>query len=218
MNPNLFETPMLYALDIFGTFVFAISGAFKASRNSLDILGAMVLAVATGVGGGIIRDVLLGATPPTAFHDEVYLFTCLAGALIVILVAPYVARRWNMVMTADALGLGVFAAIGAAKAANYGLGPMGIVFMGTLTAVGGGAIRDLLAGEVPAIIRTDFYATAAILGSLVFLSLGAAGFGESIQVTGTIVSATALRIFAMRTNMHLPRVRRADSGDDAQPK
>lgn len=199
---------MLYFFDIFGTLIFAISGAFKASRKELDILGATVLAIATGVGGGAIRDALLGLTPPAVFHDETYLFACLIGALIVIFIAPHVARRWNMVMMADALGLGVFAAIGAEKAAGVGLGPMGIIFMGTLTAVGGGVIRDLLVCEVPAIIKSDFYASAAIIGSIVFLALHAMNVGESAELFITTAVVTLLRVHAIRTNLQLPRVRR----------
>jgi uncharacterized membrane protein YeiH len=201
---------MLYFLDIFGTLVFAVSGAFKATRHELDILGLMVLAVATGVGGGIIRDLVLGATPPTAFRDESYLAACLVGGCLVMLTAPHIARRWNMVMKADSLGLGVFTAIGAAKAETFGLGPMGIVFMATLTAAGGGVIRDLLVCEVPAMIRTDFYASAAILGSLAFLALHAWGVSAPVQLFGTAAITTTLRILAMHTNLQLPRVRRLD--------
>ncbi|NJB66956.1 putative membrane protein YeiH [Desulfobaculum xiamenense] len=201
---------MLYFLDIFGTLIFAISGAFKASRRELDILGALVLATATGVGGGIIRDMVLGATPPAAFHDESYLFVCLAGGVTVIFIAPRIARRWNMVMAADALGLGVFSAIGAAKAAAYGLGPMGTIMMAALTAVGGGVIRDVLVCEVPAVIRTDFYATAAILGGATFVALHACGVGQSWLLFATTITATGLRLLAMRFHLRLPKVRRLD--------
>ncbi|MBN2592022.1 MAG: TRIC cation channel family protein, partial [Sedimentisphaerales bacterium] len=107
---------MIYVLDIFGTFVFAVSGAFKAVRHELDILGVMVLAVATGVGGGIIRDITLGYTPPAVFQDEIYLLVCVAGGLVVFVAANKIAPRWDCVMFADAVGLSVFAAIGAAKA------------------------------------------------------------------------------------------------------
>jgi uncharacterized membrane protein YeiH len=113
-------------------------------------------------------------------------------------------------MRADSLGLGVFTAIGAAKAEAAGLGPMGIVFMATLTAAGGGVIRDLLVCEVPAMIRTDFYASAAILGGLVFLALHAWGVSAPVQLFGTAAITTVLRILAMHTNLQLPRVRRLD--------
>ncbi|MGB3541864.1 trimeric intracellular cation channel family protein, partial [Rubrivirga sp.] len=106
---------MLYALDLAGTFVFALSGAFKAVRLRLDWLGVAILASLTGVGGGIVRDLLLGVAPPASLEDEAYILVCLAGAAAVVIGAPAVAARWNRVMVADALGLGLFAALGAAK-------------------------------------------------------------------------------------------------------
>jgi len=199
---------VLYLLDIFGTLIFAISGAFKASQKELDVLGALILAVATGVGGGIVRDVLLGATPPAAFQDELYFIVCLCGGTLVIFIAPYIARQWNMVMAADALGLGVFAAIGAAKASHFGLGPMGIIFMASMTAVGGGVIRDVLANDVPAIVHTDFYATAAIIGGSLFAILYVFNIPEPVLLLVTIVSTTGIRLVAMHWKLSLPRVRR----------
>ena len=101
---------MLDILDIFGTFVFAVSGAFRAVKYELDILGVLVLSVATGVGGGIVRDVMLGATPPAALQNELYLLVCVLGGLIVFIGARGIAQRWDWVRGADAIGLGVFAA------------------------------------------------------------------------------------------------------------
>ncbi len=173
---------LLTALDLVGTFVFGLSGAFKAVQHRLDWLGIGVLAVLTGVGGGLLRDLVLGDTPPAAFEDERYLLACLAGAAAVIVAAPTISQRWNRVMIADALGLGLFAALGASKALAYGLGPLGVVMMGTLTAVGGGVVRDVLVGERPAILYKGFYATAALLGSTLLLgldALGAAGPGPA---------------------------------------
>lgn len=150
---------MLCALDLLGTFVFALSGAFKRRRRELDWLGIMVLSVLTGVGACLIRDMLLGATPLAAFQDEWYFAACLPGAAAVIVAAPKIAKRWNRVMLADAVGLGLFAALGAAKGAAHGLGPIGVVMVGALTATGGGVIRDILVGELPAILYKGFYAT-----------------------------------------------------------
>jgi len=198
---------LTYLLDILGTLVFAISGAFRAVKYELDILGVLVLAVATGVGGGILRDLIIGFAPPAAFRDESYLIVCLLGGLIVFLAAPKIARRWDLVMAADAVGLGVFSAIGAAKAAEFHLGPLGIVMMSVLTATGGGVIRDVLVSEIPAVIRVDFYATAAICGGLCFLAAGLAGFNEFFQLISSLVVATGLRLVAMIYRINLPRVR-----------
>ncbi|NNM67800.1 MAG: trimeric intracellular cation channel family protein, partial [Spirochaetales bacterium] len=135
---------LLTSLDLIGTFTFAVTGAFKAVKYELDILGVLSLAVITGVGGGILRDLLLGVTPPVVFLNEIYLVLCLVGGLTVFFIAPRIARWWNVVKIFDAVGLGVFAALGALKGFEHHLGVLGTLFMGALTAVGGGAIRDLL--------------------------------------------------------------------------
>jgi len=198
---------LTYLLDILGTLVFAVSGAFRAVKYELDLLGVLVLAVATGVGGGILRDLLIGFVPPSAFRDETYLLVCFLGGLLVFLAAPKIARRWDLVMAADALGLGVFSAIGAAKAAEFHLGPVGIVMMAVLTATGGGVVRDILVREIPAVIRVDFYATAALCGGLSFLAAGLAGMNEFFQLLISIIVATGLRLIAMIYRINLPRVR-----------
>ncbi|PAP82364.1 hypothetical protein B1759_01030 [Rubrivirga sp. SAORIC476] len=196
---------VLTALDLVGTFVFALSGAFKGVRNQLDWLGIAVLAVLTGVGGGLIRDVLLGDTPPAVFRDERFFLACLAGAVAVIVAARPIAARWNRVMVADALGLGLFAALGALKGAQAGLGPLGVVMMGSLTAVGGGVIRDVLVGERPAVLDRGFYATAAVIGSALLVGLDTLGATVPVQIGVAAVATSALRFRAMLTSMHLPR-------------
>jgi len=200
------EMHLTYLLDILGTLVFAISGAFRAVKYELDLLGVLVLSVATGVGGGILRDLLIGSVPPSALRDETYLLVCILGGLLVFFAAPKIARRWDLVMVADAVGLGVFSAIGAAKAAEFNLGPVGIVTMAVLTATGGGIIRDVLVSEIPAVIRVDFYATAALCGGLCFLAVGLAGFNEFFQLISSLLVATGLRLIAMIYRINLPRV------------
>lgn len=197
-------TDLLTALDLLGTFVFGLSGAFKAVRHRLDWLGVAVLAVLTGVGGGLLRDVVLGDTPPAAFEDERYLVACLAGAAAVLLAARPISKRWNRVMVADALGLGLFAALGAVKAVAFGLGPLGVVMMGTLTAVGGGVVRDVLVGERPAVLYKGFYATAALIGSALLLVLDTIGAPVPVQIALTAVTTSALRFVALVRNTQLP--------------
>ena len=196
---------MLLALDLLGTFVFALSGALKAARHQLDWLGVVVLATLTGVGGGMLRDVLLGDAPPAVFEDERFFVACLLGAAAVIAAAPTVAARWNRVMIADAVGLGLFAALGAAKGAAHGLGPIGVVLMGALTAVGGGVIRDVLVGERPAVLDRGFYATAAVLGAVALVALQTLGVGELPALLGAAATCTSLRFFAMARRARLPR-------------
>lgn len=199
---------MLYALDIFGTFVFAVSGAFRAVRYELDLLGFLTLSLATGVGGGILRDLMLGNTPPAAFRDESYLITCLVGGGIVFYSAKRIAMRWDWVMAADALGLSVFAALGAAKAAEHDLGAIGIIFMAAITAAGGGVIRDILVTEIPMVLRADFYATAALAGGVGFLVARAYGFSEHVQLFTGAAATFVLRVSAMRFKISLPRAQR----------
>ena len=197
---------MIHILDIFGTFVFAVSGAFKAVRYELDILGVLVLAIATGVGGGIVRDVMLGSHPPAAFQDETYLFVCVLGGLIVFIAANKIAPRWDYVMIADAVGLSVFAAIGSAKAQMYGLGAIGIIMMAAITATGGGAIRDILVNEIPAVLRADFYATAALLGGTAFVAANRLEFSQETQLIATVCVTFCLRVLAMKYRISLPKM------------
>lgn len=203
----------LYALDIFGTFAFAIAGALKAARHELDALGVLVLATATGVGGGMVRDVLLAYGPPAVFHDNTYLAVCIAAGLLVFFFARGIAARRNLVRYADAVGLGVFTAIGGAKAMAFGLGGIPVVFLAVLTATGGGVIRDILVGEVPVVLRTDFYATASILGAVTLLALAALGRPPVEQLAGSAVVATGLRLMAIWLRMRLPRIPRVDDED-----
>ena len=196
----------LFFFDLFGVFVFALSGGFDAAKYKLDMLGVIVLAVATGVGGGILRDILLGVTPPAVFIDERYLITCLFAALCVIFFAGRVKRHFEWVKFADAIGLGVFAAIGASKAIDAGIGWVGVLMLGTISAVGGGVIRDVLVREIPLVLRADFYASAAMLGVVSMLIASQFAISVQLQILISAVVASSARIIAMRFGISLPRV------------
>ena len=198
---------LLYSLDIIGTLVFSISGAFRAVKYELDILGVLVLSIATGVGGGCIRDIILGSNPPAAFQDETYLLTCIGGGLLVFIASRKIARHWDCVMFADAIGLAVFAAIGAAKASSHELGVVGVIMMAAVTATGGGVIRDLLVVEIPAVLRADFYATAAIAGGASFVVSGYFGLSEGMQLACCVIVTCTLRFLAMRYGISLPKIK-----------
>lgn len=207
MNPN--TQFLLTVLDLIGTLVFAITGAFRAVKYELDILGVLVLSVFTGVGGGILRDLILGQTPPSVFVNEIYFILCIAGGLLVFFLAPHIARRWPVVKAGDALGLGVFAALGALKAYHGGLGPIGVIMVGSLTAVGGGMIRDILVREIPSVIRTDFYATAAGAGALVLWLLKEyLGLSDEWALLAAFLVTLGLRLAAMIFQFSLPKVKR----------
>lgn len=198
---------LFYALDLFGTLVFAVTGAFRAVKYELDILGVLVLSVFTGVGGGILRDVVLGSFPPAVFTNELYFLVCLGGGLLVFFTAPRLALWWNVVKVFDAVGLGVFAALGALKGFEHGLGPIGVILMGTVTAVGGGVIRDVLVSEIPAVLTSDFYATAAALGAFALWGCRAAGVSPEISLAVAAGLTIGLRLLAMRFRFGLPRAR-----------
>ncbi|MBP1627640.1 MAG: putative rane protein [Holophagaceae bacterium] len=196
----------LVSLDLLGTLVFAITGAFRAVKHELDILGVLVLSVFTGVGGGILRDVCLGITPPFVFTHEIYLGICLAGGLLVFFIAPHIARWWQLVKLFDAIGLGVFAAIGAMKGHQHHLGLIGVVMIGTVTAVGGGVVRDILVTEVPAVLTSDFYATAAALGALVLYLGKVLGMDDAMAMLVAAIATILMRLLAMHFRLRLPRV------------
>ena len=198
----------LYILDLVGTAVFAVTGALKAIDHELDILGVSILSLVTGVGGGIFRDLLLGSTPPTAFHDERYLLVCIVAGVGTALLARRVLRIWRVVQVLDAVGLGVFTAIGVAKGASCQLGGIGVLFTGAITAVGGGMVRDVLVREIPAVISRDFYATASFIGGGVFLVCGAWTLPQGVQIAAVAVVTTTIRLIALKTNLSLPRVKR----------
>lgn len=201
---------LLYIVDLIGTFVFAVSGGLKATRHHLDLLGILVLAILTGVGGGIIRDVLLGATPPAVFQDELYLVVCILGGLLAFWATSHIEPWWQKMMIADAIGLGVFAGIGAIKAQAFGLGPMGIIMMAGLTATGGGVVRDVLVREIPAVLQKDFYATAALAGGLCYLASAGLGTSDAIALLLTAIVTTGLRFYAMFSKINLPKAKRVE--------
>ena len=198
---------ILDAFDIVGTFVFAISGAFRAIKHELDLLGLLVLATVTGVGGGILRDVLLGTTPPMAFQNEYYLLVCIAGGVVAYAFPARIAARWRAVIVVDSLGLGVFAAIGAGKAAAAGLEPIGILMLATLTATGGGVIRDVLVREVPSILKSEFYASSALIGGGVFQLLYWLGLGEGVVIFATVSVTMLVRLLTLRLNIEWPHTK-----------
>ncbi|MDO8737820.1 trimeric intracellular cation channel family protein [Candidatus Deferrimicrobium sp.] len=174
------QESLFLLFDLVGTFAFAMSGAFKAIRKNLDLLGILILGFATAMGGGVIRDALLHRTP-VAFTTNLYALFALLGCLLAV-VWHYIAkgRRFldeaRVFLLVDALGLAIFAVIGASAGAEAGLKPWSVVVLAALTGAGGGAIRDLLVLEIPMMLHADFYATAALLGGLSFVLLSSAGF------------------------------------------
>lgn len=201
------ENSIILVLDIFGTMIFAATGAIKAIRKRLDIFGVVVLACCVGVGGGMIRDTIIGALPVSAMQNWNYLCVCIAMGVVAFVTARYWMRFRNLIAIGDAIGLGVFTAIGAAKGIQFDIGFIGIILCGVFTAIGGGIIRDVLTAEIPTVLKTDFYATAALLGGIIYFLLHAAGVYWFVNFVVTAVLVTGIRLLAMHFRVQLPRVR-----------
>ena len=160
------ETPLLLALDFTGTLVFALNGALTAVRaERLDIFGVITLGMFTGLGGGVIRDVLLDALPPATFLDWRYLALAAGGGLIAFILSRRLERLAMAITVLDAVGLSVFAVLGADKALSLGFGVVQALIVGTITAVGGGTIRDVMIRRIPTVLSSELYAIPALIGA-----------------------------------------------------
>jgi uncharacterized membrane protein YeiH len=195
---------MLIALDLVGIFVFAISGALVAVRKEYDVFGVLVLAAATGLGGGFVRDVLIDATPPEALSDWRYLVVPVAAGVVTFAFHGALGRQERLINVFDAFGLSLFCVLGALKAVEYGLGPLPATLMGALTGIGGGVIRDVLAGRQPIVFRGELYATPALIGAAIVVvgdELGSSSDG--LTVVGAAV-CLVLRLLAMWRDWQAP--------------
>lgn len=206
MHPAVVSSTIEMVLNLIGTFVFAISGALLAVRKNYDIVGMTVLAEITAIGGGIVRDLILGATPPAAFTDHTSLLLPLAATAITFFFHRHMNRIQYAVLVFDAAGLGVFCVAGAAKALAYGLGPVAAIALGALTGVGGGIIRDVLASDRPAVLRADseLYAVPAVLGAAIIVLLAHFGMSNSVTAVLTALLVFALRLVALRFGWRAP--------------
>jgi uncharacterized membrane protein YeiH len=195
---------LIRMIDLFGVAVFAVSGALVAGRRQMDLFGVVVLAIVTGIGGGTLRDLLLGSTPVYWIHDPVYILVGAGAALATVALRRVVPLRRNVLLVADAIGLAFFCVLGAVKALQAGAGPMIPMLMGVMTGVVGGVIRDLLAGEVPLVLRHDLYATVAVVGAGLFELLVAVGVPVTAAVWAGMAVALGLRLGAIRWHWGLP--------------
>ena len=201
-----------YVFDLAGTLVFAISGAIAAIKKRLDIYGIFILAIVTALGGGMIRDVLLGRTPPTVFTDGLYFAVSCLGALIVVLFHKTIDRFHHPLRIMDAIGLGIFTVIGVRVSLAAGGSWYAAVMMGVITGTGGGMVRDILSREVPLVLQREVYAVASLAGALASIAwlqipsfLGnplPAGFGAVLAAA----VVAAIRIISVYNNWQLPKV------------
>ena len=204
--------PLVLALDLIGTFVFAQSDAVLGVRRRLDLFGILVVAFAAATAGGMTRDVLIGATPVAALGDWRYPAVTLAAGLMTFGWAPLIERLQQPVRLFDAMGLALFAVVGTQKALDFGVPPPMAAGLGMLTGIGGGIVRDVLLAQVPLGLRADLYAVAALAGAAVV------AFGHWLHwppvpcaIAGALL-CFGLRIMALRFGWHLPLALRSGGG------
>lgn len=191
-------------LDAAGVFVFAISGALTASRKQLDIVGFIFVASVTGIGGGTLRDLVLGRDPVFWIAAPEYLYVTTAAAVLVYFTAHLVERRYTVLLWADAIGLALFCVLGARIALLTGTGPVVTVLMGVMTATMGGLIRDVVCGERPLILAREIYATAAALGAAVTVTLLALDLPAVAAEAAGIAAALVARGAAIQLGLGIP--------------
>lgn len=207
--PSSGVTRLILLADLCGTFVFAMEGALAAIHARLDVLGVMVLAFTTALCGGIVRDLMLGAAPPMAVRDWRYpVIAFVAGSIAFVFYGFVRQAPRELLVTLDAAGLGLFAMAGTEKALTYRISPFIAALLGTMTAVGGGTIRDVLLATVPAVLRVDVYATAALAGSLLMVAGRAVGVRAEVAAVAGGVLCFALRMMAFWLHWNLPVIAR----------
>jgi len=195
----------LYILDLVGTVAFAASGAWAGVRRQMDLFGVLVLGLVTAVGGGTLRDLLLGDTPPFSLQNETYLYLSIITSLAVFAGQHRFKTFERPLLYFDAVGLGTFVVIGTSKAIDFQLGFMGAVLMGVMTATAGGVIRDVLANQVPLILRREIYASACIAGGVLLVLLEKTGMVRSAAGLLAAIAVITVRLLAIRHNWALPR-------------
>ena len=191
-------------LDAAGVFVFAVSGAIVASRKQLDIVGFVFVASVTGIGGGTLRDLLLGRDPVFWIATPDYLLVTTAAAVLVYFTAHLVERRYTVLLWADAIGLALFAVLGARIALLTGTGPLVAILMGVMTATMGGLIRDVVCGERPLILEREVYATAAALGAAITVGMLALDLPGIAAEAAGLVATLVLRGAAIQFGLKIP--------------
>ena len=207
------EASVLLALDLTGTFAFALNGALTALRVArLDIVGVVALGMITALGGGIIRDVLLGSLPPATFTDWRYLAVAAGGGLIAFVFGRHLDRLNTSITILDAAGLGLFAVTGASKALGLGIGPAQAVILGAITGVGGGTLRDVLVRQIPSVLSSGLYAIPALVGAtatVVVTLLDSYGLPTAV---GAAALCFGIRMVGVRYRLNAPTPRGASDG------
>ena len=195
---------LVLVLDLGGTFAFALSGAMAGVRRRLDLFGVLVLSFAAATFGGIARDLLIDATPPAALQDWRYLAVSLTAGAIVFFWSSLIEKLRNPVRMLDAMGLALFAVAGTEKALAFGLSPAMAALLGMLTGIGGGVARDVLLAEIPAVLRSDLYAVAALLGAGIVAGGNLLNLPVLVTALAGGLACFSLRVAAIRRGWGLP--------------
>lgn len=214
VNP---QSPLFLALDLLGTFAFALNGALTAVRvTRIDIVGVVTLGMITALGGGIIRDILIDDLPPATFSDWRYLTVAAAGSLL-----AFFARKLERLSTPitmfDAAGLSLFAVTGAGKALDFGLGPVQAIILGTITGVGGGTVRDVLVRRVPVVLTSELYAIPALVAATVLVVCESLEVPTLPAAVGAAALCFGIRMVGVRYGLNAPGPRGFDEPGPPRP-
>jgi uncharacterized membrane protein YeiH len=209
-----FVQDMMVVLDWAGTFAFALSGGLLGVHKRFDLFGVLFLSFVVAVVGGLLRDVAIGAVPPVAITDMHYFAISMVSGLITFYWYPKVESRQRQILLLDAVGLGLFAVIGAQKAIDHGINPLMAALLGMMTGIGGGMARDVLAGDVPFVLRADLYAVAALAGGVI-VSIGTMmGVKPTYPMLLGAAVCIFLRLMAIYYHWRAPLPRRRDDQND----
>jgi uncharacterized membrane protein YeiH len=195
---------MFHLLDIIGTIAFAISGVLTAFNKKLDPFGVYIIAFVTAVGGGTLRDVLIGRTPVVWMQDITYVYMITIGFFIALVFRKKLDKLRTSLFLFDTIGLGVFTLIGLERGIEVGLHPIICIALGTMTACFGGVIRDILCNEIPIIFRREIYATICIIGGLLFFALKHFNLNDDALSLVTSVVIITIRLMAVKFKWYLP--------------
>ena len=204
---------LLIVLGLTGTVAFGLNGALTAMEaEQLDLVGVVVLGMITALGGGITRDILIGALPPATFSDWRYLAVALVSAALAFLAGRYLTRMMRAINLFDAAGLSLFCVTGTAVAFAHGLGPLQSSILGAITAVGGGTIRDIIIRRVPTVLTSGLYAVPALVGAAITaLALDLGFYSTGVALAAALI-CFAMRLAGLRYNLNVPRAAPRDEG------
>lgn len=198
-------TDLIHLLDLIGSLVFALSGALAGAKKGMDALGMLVLAIATAVGGGTLRSLLIGDVPVPFLQDPIYLVVCALATFLVFVSQPLLAKLYKPILILDAIGLGIFVSLGISVALEKNLAPWASLLMGIITGSFGGVIRDVLSAEIPLIFQKEIYATACLAGGLLFLILRHFALPQEVSIIASALLVFAVRMLALRLKWALPK-------------